>query len=247
MNSRLDLLKKGAGNSKGKDNEKKPRARVLDEESQESQHRHDDLIEKNNDFESEADHSQSSEYNINTDSDNDDSDENINVIEINLDESQSLDIDPSLLDDDFNEVKETPDTLEEKHEKEHDNFDSDIVEGKISVDYSEKDIKQELEYIFDQREQVNGLHFRIIKDGGMEINTPKILHLGDIIRISITLTELKEQVGCEARIVSIYPKNIRLSNNENSNQYRYIVQFIGPNSSETERILSKYLLGYKIK
>lgn len=81
----------------------------------------------------------------------------------------------------------------------------------------------------------------------MEINSHKVFKLGDIIRVSITLTELKEQVGCEARIISIYPKSIRSSNEESTNQYRYMVQFIGPNASETERVLNKYLLGYKVK
>ncbi|API86229.1 PilZ domain-containing protein [Francisella uliginis] len=258
MSSRLDLLKKGAGNTKEKDSKKNSRSGLLDEKPQKSQRRQDDLIDKDkhkdDEFENETDHSQNPEYDIDDDDDNDDSDENVNVIEINLDESQGLD--PSLLDDDFIEEKETTEPSKETHQEEpeekhqeepEDSFNSDIVEGRVSVDYGEEDIKQELEYTFDHREQVYNSHFRIIKDGGMEISTPQTLHLGDIIRISITLTELKEQVGCETRVVSVYPKNIRLSNKENSNQYRYIVQFIGPNASETERILNKYLLGYKIK
>lgn len=254
MNSRLDLLKKGAGSNKDKDTDKKPRAGMLDEETQKhKQHKHDELLDNDHDddFDNETADSQSSEFDIDDDLNNDNSDENVNVIEINLDESQSIDIDPSLIDDDFNDeekIKDTPeDESEASSEKDYNSFDNDIVEGKITVDYSEEDIKQELEYTFDHREQVYNIHLRIIKDGGMEIDTTKVLHLGDIIRISITLTELKEQVGCEARIVSVYPKNIRLSNNENSNTYRYIVQFIGPNASETERVLTKYLLGYKIK
>ena len=254
MSSRLDLLKKGAGNTKEKDSEKSSRSGLLDEKPQKSQRRQDDLIDKDknkhrhkdDEFENETDHSQNSEYYISDDDDNDDSDENVNVIEINLDESQGLD--PSLLDDDFIEEKETTEPSKETHQEEpEDSFNSDIVEGRVSVDYGEEDIKQELEYTFDHLEQVYDSHFHIIKDGGMEISTTQTLHLGDIIRISITLTELKEQVGCETRVVSVYPKNIRLSNKENSNQYRYIVQFIGPNALETERILNKYLLGYKIK
>ena len=246
MSSRLDLLKKGAGSSKESHDENPSRFGMLDEKPQKSQYRHDDLIGK--DDENEIDNSQDSQYKPDDNDDSDNSDENVNVIEINLDESQSLD--PSILGDEFSEEKEALDSSEENHHKqpEEDNsFDNDIVEGKISVDYSEEDIKQELEYTFDRREQVYDLHFRIIKDGGMQINTSKIQQLGDIIRVSITLTELKEQVGCEAQVVSVYPRSIRLSNEENSMQYRYIVQFIGPNASETERILNKYLLGYKIK
>lgn len=254
MSSRLDLLKNGAGSSKENDDEKNPRSGMLDERPRKSQHRQDDLIDKDKDkddeFENEVDHSQNYQYDIDDNDDNDNSDENVNVIEINLDESQGLD--PSILGDDFSEEKESSDSpaedlQDESKEEDSDNFESDIVEGKISVDYSEEDVKQELEYTFDHREQVYDLHFRIIKDGGMQINTSKIQQLGDIIRISITLTELKEQVGCEARVVSVYPRSIRSSNEENSMQYRYIVQFIGPNASETERILNKYLLGYKIK
>lgn len=263
MSSRLDLLKKDVQNKRSHNKEKDPRASMLDEKPQKSQRRQDDLIDKYKDkdkhrhihkddeFKNKTDHSQNPKYDI----DDNDSDENVNIIEINLDESQGLD--PSLLDGDFREEKETTESSEEKHQEEEpkekyqeepeDSFDSDIVEGRIPVDYGEEDIKQELEYTFDHREQVYNSHFRIIKDGGMEISTPQTLHLGDIIRISITLTELKEQVGCETRIVSVYPKNIRLSNKKNNKQYRYIVQFIGPNASETERILNKYLLGYKIK
>ncbi|MDE4963545.1 PilZ domain-containing protein, partial [Francisella tularensis subsp. holarctica] len=33
----------------------------------------------------------------------------------------------------------------------------------------------------------------------------------------------------------------------NNDKYRYIVQIICPNAPETERVLSKYLLGYKQK
>jgi hypothetical protein len=87
---------------------------------------------------------------------------------------------------------------------------------------------------------------KVIKDGGLEVAAPKILHLEDIIRISVTLSELKEQVGCEARVVSVFPRNIRAAEN-NGDPYRYIVQFIGPNATETERVFSKYLLGYKPK
>ena len=129
---------------------------------------------------------------------------------------------------------------------EEDDDKSTIVEGGLGVDYSEDDIKLEIEYSFDERDSLYNSHVKVIKDGGLEVAASKILHIEDIIRISVTLSELKEQVGCEARVVSVFPRNIRASENK-EDQYRYIVQFIGPNATETERVLSKYLLGYKPK
>ena len=129
---------------------------------------------------------------------------------------------------------------------EEDDDKSIIMEGVLGVDYGEDDIKLEIEYSFDERDSLYNSHVKVIKDGGLEVAASKILHIEDIIRISVTLSELKEQVGCEARVVSVFPRNIRASENK-EDQYRYIVQFIGPNATETERVLSKYLLGYKPK
>lgn len=129
---------------------------------------------------------------------------------------------------------------------EEDDDKSIIMEGVLGVDYGEDDIKLEIEYSFDERDSLYNNHVKVIKDGGLEVAASKILHIEDIIRISVTLSELKEQVGCEARVVSVFPRNIRASENK-EDQYRYIVQFIGPNATETERVLSKYLLGYKPK
>ena len=129
---------------------------------------------------------------------------------------------------------------------EEDDDKSTIVESGLGVDYGEDDIKLEIEYSFDERDSLYNNHVKVIKDGGLEVAASKILHIEDIIRISVTLSELKEQVGCEARVVSVFPRNIRASENK-EDQYRYIVQFIGPNATETERVLSKYLLGYKPK
>ncbi|WP_150466709.1 PilZ domain-containing protein [Francisella sp. SYW-9] len=257
MSSRLDLLKKSSDSSKKEETKKKSsRSDMFSEKIQKTQQdKHSELIDSHDsddEFENEADHPDTSKYDIDIDDeDNDNSDENVNVIEINLDESQ--DLDPSLLGDDFEQEKEqkkeadTSSLENEKIETHDSSFENEIVEGRVTVDYSEKDIKQELEYTFDHREQIFYIHFKIIKDGGMEINSEKVFQLGDIIRVSITLTELKEQVGCEARVISVYPKSIRSSNQENTNQYRYMVQFIGPNASETERVINKYLLGYKVK
>ncbi|MED7787711.1 PilZ domain-containing protein [Francisella sp. 19X1-34] len=253
MSNRLDLLKKNAGNDKEETKKKSSRSDIFSEKIQKAQQdKHSELTndhDRDDEFKNESDYSDASEYDID-DEDNDNSDENVNVIEINLDESQGLD--PSILEDDFDQdeeqVKTTNSSLKEEEAKAEDHsLENEIVEGSITIDYSEEDIKEELEYTFDHREEIYHIHFKIIKDGGMEINSHKVFELGDIIRVSITLTELKEQVGCEARIVSIYPKSIRSSNEENTNQYRYMIQFIGPNASETERVVSKYLLGYKIK
>ncbi|MDE5018925.1 PilZ domain-containing protein, partial [Francisella tularensis subsp. holarctica] len=70
------------------------------------------------------------------------------------------------------------------------------------------DIKLELEYSFDPRDQLYNHYVKLIKDGVIEVSSPKILYLHYIIRISVTLTELIEQVGCEARGVSVFPQSI---------------------------------------
>lgn len=167
---------------------------------------------------------------------------NINVIEIDLDQSEGLNIDPTLISED-DKTKQKSSSYDHSVDYEA----SDIVEGNISVDYSEEEIKLEFEYSFDQREQLYNYYVKLIKNGGMEVDSSKTLYLHDIIRISITLTELKEQVGCEARVISVFPQSITLSIEQNNDKYRHIVQFIGPNAPETERVLSKYLLGYKPK
>lgn len=172
---------------------------------------------------------------------------NINVIEIDLDQSEGLNIDPTLINEDYNYKQKSSPDYHYTDGSDVDYEDSGIVEGNISVYYSEEDIKLELEYSFDQREQLYNHYVKLIKDGGMEVSSSKTLYLHDIIRISVTLTELKEQVGCEARVISVFNQSITSSIEQNNDKYRHIVQFIGPNAPETERVLSKYLLGYKPK
>lgn len=250
--SRLDLLKKGtASNNKGMKPKKSPRSSALEDKAPEPQDTtlEDDIL-SDDDFENELDDTPVTKYDLNDDESEEDSDENVNVIEIDLDTSKGLEIDPSLLDEEDSTTNEDPsqelEALEEDDEDEDEDEDSDIVEGHLSIDYSENDIKFELEYIFEKREQLYDTHVKTIQGGGIEIGTPKPLQLHDIVRVSITLTELKEQVGCEARVVSVFPPSIR-SATDQSTKYHYIVQFIGPNAPETERIVSKYLLGYKVK
>ncbi|AIT09310.1 hypothetical protein LO80_04555 [Candidatus Francisella endociliophora] len=259
--SRLDLLKKGtASNNKNKPSSNNPRGGMLEEKTKKIPQREDDLTDdilSDDDFENELEDSPATQYDTDYDTSEDpdeNDDENVNIIEIDLDSSNGgLDLDPSLVEDededsikseeDVNVTKADTTVEEDNHEDEN----SDIVEGHLSVDYAEEDIKLEVEYTFDQRDQLYNHYVKAIKHGGMEIGAKRLLKLHDIIRISVTLTELKEQVGCEARIISVFPPNLRASSEENSSKYRYIVQFIGPNAPETDRILSKYLLGYKVK
>ena len=250
--SRLNLLKKATPQSKKpqSSNKRNLRERILAEKTQKSQQRVDDLnddILAEDDFENELEDAPITQYQIDNDTDDGGSQENINLIEIDLDQSEGLNIDPTLISEDDNpKQKSSPDD----HSADDSDVDyeaSDIVEGNISVDYSEEDIKLELEYSFDQREQLYNHYVKLIKDGGMEVGSSKTLYLHDIIRISVTLTELKEQVGCEARVISLFPQSITSSIEQNNDKYRYIIQFIGPNAPETERVLSKYLLGYKPK
>ncbi len=222
----------------------------MGEKTQKSQAREDDLnddILADDDFENEledAPATTSGEYDLNDDEEDDGKEVNVIELDIDLDSEKGLEIDPSLMDYDA-ESDDTSTKIESEQSIEDDN-ENDIVEAELSVNYSEEDIKLEVEYSFDQRDELYNSHVKVIKDGGLEVAASKILHLEDIIRISVTLSELKEQVGCEARVISVFPRNIRAAEN-NEHQYRYIVQFIGPNATETERVLSKYLLGYKAK
>jgi hypothetical protein len=247
--SRLDLLKQG---STAKKTTTKPTGRggMMGEKTQKSQARKDDLnddILADDDFENEledAPATTSGEYDLNDDEEDDGKEVNVIELDIDLDSEKGLEIDPSLMGDDT-ESDDTNTEIESELTIEDDEK-NDIVEAELGVNYSEEDIKLEVEYSFDQRDELYNSHVKVIKDGGLEVAASKILHLEDIIRISVTLSELKEQVGCEARVISIFPRNIRAAEN-NEHQYRYIVQFIGPNATETERVLSKYLLGYKAK
>jgi len=248
--SRLDLLKQG---STAKKTTTKPTGRggMMGEKTQKSQAREDDLnddILADDDFENEledAPATTSGEYDLNDDEEDDGKEVNVIELDIDLDSEKVLEIDPSLMDDNDAESDDTSTKIESELSIE-DETESDIVEAELSVNYSEEDIKLEVEYSFDQRDELYNSHVKAIKDGGLEVAASKVLHLEDIIRISVTLSELKEQVGCEARVISVFPRNIRAAEN-NEHQYRYIVQFIGPNATETERVLSKYLLGYKAK
>nr|WP_252988754.1 PilZ domain-containing protein [Francisella noatunensis] len=220
---------------------------------QKSQQNSDDLADDlllEDDFENDLIETTADTYDTDDDisDDIDIDDEHVNIIEIDLGETKGLDIDSSLINEE-NENNETVDDYINSGEsviEEDDDSSTEIVEGQISVNYSEDDIKFEKEYSFDHREQLYNHFVKLIKNGSLEISSSKLLHLDDIVRISVTLSELKEQVGCEGRIISVFPPSISL-NNENTERYRYIVQFIGPNASETERVLSKYLLGYKAK
>ncbi|MBK2259325.1 PilZ domain-containing protein [Francisella philomiragia] len=252
--SRLDLLKKTSSTSQKKTSTKSsPRGGMLGQKShQNSDDLADDLLLED-DFENDLIETTADTYDTDDDisDDIDIDDENVNIIEIDLGETKGLDIDHSIIDEDSDNSKIidddniTDDELINTNDEDSDDS-SEIVEGQIGVNYSEDDIKFEKEYSFDHREQLYNHFVKLIKNGGLEISSSKPLHLDDIVRISVTLSELKEQVGCEGRIISVFPPSISL-NNENTERYRYIVQFIGPNASETERVLSKYLLGYKAK
>ncbi|AJI46472.1 PilZ domain-containing protein [Francisella philomiragia] len=249
--SRLDLLKKTSSTSQKKTSTKSsPRGGMLGQKSQQnSDDLADDLLLED-DFENDLIETTADTYDTDDDisDDIDIDDENVNIIEIDLGETKGLDIDSSIVNEENenNEIIDDDINSGESVIEEDDDNSTEIVEGQIGVNYSENDIKFEKEYSFDHREQLYNHFVKLIKNGGLEISSSKLLHLDDIVRISVTLSELKEQVGCEGRIISVFPPSISI-NDENAEKYRYIVQFIGPNASETERVLSKYLLGYKAK
>lgn len=250
--SRLDLLKKGSSSSQKKANTKSnPRGGMLGQKPQKSQQSLDELsddILQEDDFENDLADNTTDEYEVDDDIDDNIDDENVNIIEIDLGDNKGLDIDPELIDEDdeSSEVLDENNIDNDQVEIKDEDESSEIVEGHAGVDYSEDDIKFEKEYMFDQREQLYNHFVKLIKNGGIEISSSKLLYLHDIVRVSVTLSELKEQVGCEAQVISVFPPSITV-NDKNPEKYRYIVQFIGPNASETERVLSKYLLGYKAK
>lgn len=253
--SRLDLLKPGTSTKSDKPTKPSGRGGMLGEKKDHPRRRKDDYKEDNlhledDDFQNELDDSIVPEYDIDN---NEESNEKVNVIELDIDLNnyKELDIESDLLveDADDEDIEETNtlelDSISEETSNDAKDENPDRVEGKIIQDYSEDDIIAEVEYSFEHREEAYNKYVKIIQDGGLVVAVSKVLKLGNILRVSITLTELKEQVGCEGRVVSVFPRNIRA--NEDENQNRYIVQFIGPNASETDRVLSKYLLGYKGK
>ncbi|KEI35386.1 hypothetical protein FRA_34c06010 [Francisella sp. W12-1067] len=246
--SRLDLLKKANTVQKDESAKSTRRSGMLDDKAQQKQLREknittDDFLSAD-DFKNELTPSALEDNNSNSD---DIDKESVNVIEIDINDSEGINLESSFIEDIDDNTDKELDSNDKKTSDDIDDETVDIVEGNLGVNYSDADIKQELEYVFDHREDIYYLYIKVIKGGGMEINTSKILHLDDIVRISVTLTELKEQVGCEARIISAFPHNIRTAEKNDSNKYHYIVQFIGPNAPETDRVISKYLLGYKIK
>ena len=242
--SRLDLLKQGSTAKKTTCTKPNGRGGMMGEKTKKSQAREDDFENELED----APTSTAAEYDPNDDEDErDDTDVNVIELDIDLNSEKSLEIDASLMSDDDEESEADDSSADIESDLPIDkDVKSTIVEAGLGVDYSEEDIKLEMEYSVDQRDELYNIHVKVIKDGGLEVAASKILHLENIIRISVTLSELKEQVGCEARVVSVFPRNIRAAEN-NEDPYRYIVQFIGPNATETERVFSKYLLGYKPK
>ncbi|AJC48171.1 PilZ domain-containing protein [Allofrancisella guangzhouensis] len=242
--NRLDLLRKA--NTVQKDKPTKPtnsRSSMLDSKNQQQKKDTipDELI--SDDFTNDINQS-TEEASLEHDDINQN---NINIIEIDINDNHDINLKDHLFDDTDGETDKELELDNKQTSKDIDHEMPEIVEGRSDVDYSDDDIKIELDYVFNYREDVYHSYIKAIKNGGIEINTPKILHLDDIVRVSVTLSELKEQVGCEARVISAFPYNIFQTGKNNSNEYRYIVQFIGPNASETDRVISKYLLGYKIK
>ncbi|APC96656.1 PilZ domain-containing protein [Francisella frigiditurris] len=244
--SRLDLLKQGSSKKGGSDSKKGTTDKDLLGTAKKKHPKlediqDDDFLEKE-ELENVLD--LEPEYIENNEVDSDeDTDESINVIEIDLGEVSDIKsdfVEEEILENELQEeIIEQVDDLQEEE--------SSIVEGYSGFDYSEEDIQLEVNYIFENREDAYVKYLRVIKDGGIKIKSNKILELDSIIRVSVTLTELHEQVGCEARVISVLPKSVRAIEQDNEDAHKYWVQFIGPNASETEKVISRYLLGYKGK
>lgn len=169
---------------------------------QKSQQNSDDLADDlllEDDFENDLIETTADTYDTDDDisDDIDIDDEHVNIIEIDLGETKGLDIDSSLINEE-NENNETVDDYINSGEsviEEDDDSSTEIVEGQISVNYSEDDIKFEKEYSFDHREQLYNHFVKLIKNGSLEISSSKLLHLDDIVRISVTLSELKNKLA----------------------------------------------------
>ena len=150
--SRLDLLKQG---STAKKTTTKPTGRggMMGEKTQKSQAREDDLnddILADDDFENEledAPATTSGEYDLNDDEEDDGKEVNVIELDIDLDSEKGLEIDPSLMGDDT-ESDDTNTEIESELTIEDDEK-NDIVEAELGVNYSEEDIKLEVEYSFD--------------------------------------------------------------------------------------------------
>ena len=158
-------------------------------------------------------------------------DKKVNILEIDLDDinkSGNLGVETPLIEDDLKSSKLR-----------------NIEINGVTIDNSdEKDIKLSLKYTFEHREQVYNSYVKTINNGGLEINIPNILELGDMVRISISLIEIKEQIESDAKVIFISPSVINF-NKDDKPLHHYIVQFIGKNALDTEKLLSRYILGYK--
>lgn len=113
------------------------------------------------------------------------------------------------------------------------------------IRYNEDDIKLELEYTFSHREDAFQRRVKSIIGGGLEISTDKILQLDNIVRLSVEIEELREKITCEGRVISVSPRNIR--SEDKDNPYSYIVQLVGELAPDLDKVMAKYLLGYKMK
>ncbi|MFC4893101.1 PilZ domain-containing protein [Pseudofrancisella aestuarii] len=244
--SRLDLLRQGSSKKGSSDSKKGTTDKDLlglskKKHSKLEDIRDDDFLEKEgleNDLDVEPEYIENNEV----DSD-EDTDEPVNVIEIDLGEVSDIK-------SDFMEEEILENELQEEIAEQEDSLskeESSIAEGYSGYDYEEEDIQLEVNYIFENREDAHAKYLKAIKDGGIEIKSNKILELDSIVRISVTLTELHEQVGCEARVISVLPKSVRAIEQDDEDAHKYWVQLIGPNASETEKVISRYLLGYKGK
>ena len=160
------------------------------------------------------------------------SDNNINIIEIDLDDS--------LIDKDLDNPIDIP--------KIKNVIPNEIIPKKNNlqdISYTDNDIKMELSYVYETREDISHSYIKTIIGGGLEIAIDKVLELDDIVKITVEIVEHKEKITCEGAVISVFPKNNR-STNDTNNPYRYILQLIGKNAPEMQIVIHDYLLGYKI-
>ena len=191
--------------------------------------------------------------------------EQINVIELDIDgdigdigdmgnlEDLGKTLELETEEDLDNNEKEAEKELKDISEKKPKNKTEETKKKKRAADhesaeiirYSKDDIKLELEYLFEHREDAFKRRVKSIIGGGLEISTDKILQLDNVVRLTVEIEELRERIICEGRIISVFPRNIRSEDKENP--YSYIVQLVGEFASDLDKVLAKYLLGYKMK
>ena len=245
MSSRLDLLK---SNSKPQVNSQAPkksnsRADFLKTNGSSSP----ESVKKTNLLEEVSTLASPTNESSNNISDNINTDITLGVSTLNTDENEetntiSLDISDSIELENLEEkdLEKKPKKKEKKPKKITTQNKPEDSSLKV-FDYSQNDIKTEVEVKFLEKKELFDAHLSFIHNTGIEISSLIKLELYDFIKVSVQIPDMQDETTCDARVISVLPK-LKSIKGEGS---KYYIQFVGENTTTMKSMLSKYLIGYK--